>query len=246
MPPMQIGPVRTVPRVCRMARPFPRPADPFPAEHVQAAPAPLPPAAAWWQDRPDLPAGSAQAEAASVRGPFGNAIAWMCRRHGIGPGHPDWPELSRAIVAFGGSLEGSAPASRPRGLQWWENPGIVPGMVPGFGAPARPQRCCNVTLLRMLRRRHRTPCKPKPPQPRMQGCPRHGWPQQRGMFSRVPAPVRRPGRQLPGTANPVMSDARGRSMASPAVLICADENPVSDQVPRMHSMRSADFPPHYE
>ena len=60
----------------------------------------------WWQDRPDLPAGSAQAEAASIRGPFGNAIAWMCRRRGIGPGHTDWPELSRAIVAFGGSVKG--------------------------------------------------------------------------------------------------------------------------------------------
>ena len=90
----------------------------------------------YWQDRQDLPPGSAQAEAASIRGPFGTAIAWMCRRYGIGPGHPDWPELSRAIVAFGGSLEGynfSAPAC---GLQWWENPNIVPGMIAGFSAPA--------------------------------------------------------------------------------------------------------------
>jgi hypothetical protein len=90
----------------------------------------------WWQDRPDLPAGSAQAEAASVRGPFGNAIAWMCRRHGIGPGHPEWPELSRAIVAFGGSLAGFRAGAPARGLQWWENPAVVPGMIPGFGAPA--------------------------------------------------------------------------------------------------------------
>jgi hypothetical protein len=83
----------------------------------------------WWQDRPDLPAGSAQAEAAAIRGAFGNSIAWMCRRHGIGPGHRDWPELSHAIVAFGGSLKGfdfSAPAW---GLQWWENPNVVPGMI---------------------------------------------------------------------------------------------------------------------
>jgi hypothetical protein len=90
----------------------------------------------WWQDRPDLPAGSAQAEAASVRGPFGRSIAWMCRRHGIGPGHPEWPELSRAIVAFGGSLKGFRAGTPPCGLQWWENPNIVSGMVPGFGAPA--------------------------------------------------------------------------------------------------------------
>jgi hypothetical protein len=92
--------------------------------------------ASWWQDRPDLPAGSAQAEAASVRGSFGRSIRWMCLRHGIGPGHRDWPELSRAIVAFGGSLEGFRAGAPPCGLQWWENPGVVPGMVPGFGAPA--------------------------------------------------------------------------------------------------------------
>lgn len=91
---------------------------------------------AWWQDRPDLPAGSAQAEAASVRGQFGNAIAWMCLRHGIGPGHRDWPELSRAIVAFGGSLEGFRAGAPPRGLHWWENPGVVPGMIPFTNAPA--------------------------------------------------------------------------------------------------------------
>jgi len=92
--------------------------------------------ASWWQDRPDLPAGSAQAEAASVRGPFGRSIRWLCLRHGIGPGHADWPELSRAIVAFGGSLEGFRAGAPPCGLQWWENPGAVPGMVHGFGAPA--------------------------------------------------------------------------------------------------------------
>jgi hypothetical protein len=90
----------------------------------------------WLQDRPELPPGSAQAEAASIRGSFGTAIAWMCRRHGIGPGHPEWPELSRAIVAFGGSLEGFRAGAPTCGLQWWENPNIVPGMVPGFGAPA--------------------------------------------------------------------------------------------------------------
>lgn len=94
-------------------------------------------ASSWWHDRPDLPAGSAQAEAASVRGPFGRSIRWMCLRHGIGPGHPEWPELSRAIVAFGGSLEGFRAGAPPCGLQWWENPGVVPGMVlHGFGAPA--------------------------------------------------------------------------------------------------------------
>ena len=87
---------------------------------------PLP---AWWHDRPDLPLGSAQALAASRRGAFGNAIVWMCRRRGIGPGHPDWPELCRAIVAFGGSIHGFRPGLPACGLQWWENPDIVPGMT---------------------------------------------------------------------------------------------------------------------
>jgi len=92
--------------------------------------------APWWHDRPDLPAGSAQAYFASVRGAFGNSIRWMCLRHGIGPGHPEWPELSRAIVAFGSSLEGFRAGAPPCGLLWWENPGVIPGMVlvPGFGA----------------------------------------------------------------------------------------------------------------
>jgi hypothetical protein len=90
----------------------------------------------WPDDRPDLPAGSTQSEAASIRGPFGRAIAWMCRRHGVGPGHKDWPELSRAIVAFGGSVKGFRAGAPPLGLQWWDNPNIVPGMIPGLGVPA--------------------------------------------------------------------------------------------------------------
>jgi hypothetical protein len=85
--------------------------------------------ASWCHDRPDLPAGSIQALAASIRGPFGNAIAWMCRRRGIGQGHADWPELSRAIVAFGGSLRGFRAGAPARGLQWWEHPNVIPGMI---------------------------------------------------------------------------------------------------------------------
>jgi hypothetical protein len=83
----------------------------------------------WAHDRPDLPAGSIEALAASLRGPFGRSIAWMCRRRGIGPGHPDWPELSRAIVAFGGSVKGARPGLPALGLLWWENPDIIPGMI---------------------------------------------------------------------------------------------------------------------
>jgi hypothetical protein len=88
-----------------------------------------------FQNRPDLPPGSAQEYFASVRGPFGNSIRWRCMRYGIGPGHKDWPDLSRYIVAFGGSLAGFRPGLPPCGLYWWENPGAVPGMVHGFGAP---------------------------------------------------------------------------------------------------------------
>ena len=90
----------------------------------------------WPDRRPDLPAGSAQAQAASIRGHFGNVIAWMCHRNGIGPGHKDWPELARAIVAFGGSAKGLRAGPPARGLLWWESPNVVPGMGLGFGVPA--------------------------------------------------------------------------------------------------------------
>ncbi|HTW68792.1 MAG TPA: hypothetical protein VME47_02790 [Acetobacteraceae bacterium] len=90
----------------------------------------------WWNYRPDLPPGSVQQYAASLRGEFGNAIAWMCRRRGIGPGHPDWPELRCAIVMFGGSVKGFRPGLPACGLQWFENPHILPG---AFGEiPATP------------------------------------------------------------------------------------------------------------
>jgi len=62
-------------------------------------------------DRSDLLPGSAQQSAASIRGAFGNAVAWTCRRRGIAPGHKDWPDLSRAIVSFGSVLRGSLPAN---------------------------------------------------------------------------------------------------------------------------------------
>jgi hypothetical protein len=81
----------------------------------------------WWTPRTDMAPGSTQELAASVRGPFGNAIAQMARQWGIGPGHKDWPEVSRAIVAFGGSLQGLDGRRVPQ--PWWETPEIVPGMI---------------------------------------------------------------------------------------------------------------------
>ena len=132
---MQIGLVRTRPRICRTGSPISSPCSFSWRGNGRS-----PPAAAalarcrhGYYERPDLPPGSAQALAASIRGAFGNAIAWMCLRRGIGPGHPDWPELSRAIVAFGGSVQGFRPGLPACGLQWWENPDIVPGMI---GMPA--------------------------------------------------------------------------------------------------------------
>ncbi len=179
---------------------------------------------AWWQERPDLPAGSIQALAASIRGPFGRAIASMCRRHGIGPGHPEWPELSRAIVAFGGSLRGFRAGAPPLGLHWWENPNIVPGMSRGFGVPAaatvsvpQPQAFANAA----------------PPAPdAMQGEAAHAsfpasWLSASGrqVFARAgPAPSTGPPR-CPGLPITVMHDERGRSTAGPAVLIRADRAP---------------------
>jgi hypothetical protein len=176
----------------------------------------------WWHDRPDLPAGSAQAYFASVRGAFGNSIRWLCLRHGIGPGHADWPELSRAIVAFGGSLEGFRAGAPPCGLQWWENPGVVPGMVfHGFGAPIAvtaallPQQAVANALPPVPHAVHAEAAHARLPASWLPGS----W---RQVFARAgPRPSTGPP-GCPGLPTAVMSDARGRSMAGPAVLIRAD------------------------
>ena len=157
---------------------------------------------AWWRDRPDLPAGSAQGHAASVRGPFGRSIAWMCRRHGIGPGHKDWPELSRAIVAFGGSLQGFCAGAPPSGLYWWENPGVVAGMVPFPSAPRRIAATAAGWHRRSAAGAYRHTCRDR------------AYP-----VARILAPGSRTGRhrsaghdraaRLPGTANAFMSERTG-------------------------------------
>ena len=87
---------------------------------------------AWCHERPELEPGSAQHVAALIRGAFGNSIAWMCLYDGIGPGHREWPALSRAILAFGGSLRAFDPARRGRpamGQPWWGNPYVMPGLA---------------------------------------------------------------------------------------------------------------------
>jgi len=174
----------------------------------------------WWQDRPDLPAGSAEAHFASVRGAFGNSIRWLCLRHGVGPGHQDWPELSRAIVAFGGSLAGFRAGAPPRGLEWWENPGVIPGLVTGFSAPS-----AATVALRKLQAEADVP----PPAPNaVQAEAAHArlpasWlsASRQQVFARAgPSPSTGPPSR-PGLPASIMSDARGRSMASPAALIRA-------------------------
>jgi len=87
---------------------------------------------AWSHERTDLEAGSAQHLAALISGAFGNSIAWMCLYEGIGPGHREWPALSRAILAFGGSLRAFDPGRRDRpamGQPWWGNPYVMPGLA---------------------------------------------------------------------------------------------------------------------
>ena len=94
-------------------------------------PCTIPTLPSWWVDRPDLVPGSAQHYAASIRGEFGNVIMRMCCRRGIGPGHPEWPYLSRAIVAFGGRPEPATwYAGRPLRPEWWENHWVSPAVIP--------------------------------------------------------------------------------------------------------------------
>jgi len=79
--------------------------------------------------RSDLPPASAQQPAASIRGAFGNAIAWTCHRCGIAPGNKDWPDPSRAIVAFGGNLK----APRPADMTFVDQPNVAfGGALKGF------------------------------------------------------------------------------------------------------------------
>ena len=179
----------------------------------------------WGQDRPDLPLGSAEAEAASVRGEFGIAIARLCRRHGIGPGHPNWPELSRAIVMFGGSVAQFRPGLPACGLQWWDNPYITPGFIAGFGVPTP----ATPTLLEQ-----QAVANALPPAPyAMQAEAAHArlpaswlpasWLAASGrqVFARAgPSPSTGPPR-WPGLPTSIMSYARGQSVACPAVLIRA-------------------------
>jgi hypothetical protein len=176
----------------------------------------------WWHDRPDLPPGSAQAVAASVRGAFGNAIAWMCLRRGIGPTHPDWPYLSHTIVSFGGSLNQFRAGMPAWGLHWWEHPEIVPGVTDEI----RPTPAADA-MARALARQE-TANTPPPGRTIMPAEPRH---------DRILAPARAifprattgppTGPPLGRIIKLVTTIQRGQPMAGPAVLIRAAAIPQS-------------------
>jgi hypothetical protein len=186
----------------------------------------------WGQERPDLPPASAQALAASVRGEFGNSIVWMCLRRGIGPGHPDWPYLSRTIQAFGGSTKGFRPGLPACGLQWWENPGIFPGMI-GETAAHPAAEAAAALLSRQVVAFVPPPAPNLVPAAAAKPAPLCAI---RRVLARTatgpPTGPRSGPRAGPPTGppatwgyQPLTSDERGQPMAGPAVLIRADRNP---------------------
>jgi hypothetical protein len=75
----------------------------------------------------ELGRGRAQPAAPSICGPIAQVVATVCAYWGIGPGHRDWPELSRLIIAFGGTLAGLNGHRYPQ--PWLEAPQFVPGMI---------------------------------------------------------------------------------------------------------------------
>ena len=175
----------------------------------------------WWHARPDLPPGSIQALAASIRGEFGNAIVWMCRRRGIGPGHPDWPELSRAIVTFGGSIKGFRPGLPACGVQWWENPDIVPGMI--GETEATPAADALASLLS-----RQAVANTPPPAPIVESAAAKPvlLPTIRRVLARASTGPPTGPPAASGRYQPLASNERGQPMACPAVLIRADRKPL--------------------
>lgn len=83
----------------------------------------------WFHAQPNLPPVSARTRAVPARGAFGQTMAWMRRRRGIGSGRPYGRERTSTIAAFGGSLHGVRAGLLRCGLPWRENPAIAPGMT---------------------------------------------------------------------------------------------------------------------
>jgi hypothetical protein len=195
--------------------------------------------AAWWHDRPDLPDASAQQEAAARRGAFGNAIAWMCLRRGFGPGHADWPYLARTIVAFGGSLDGFQAGLPACGLQWWEHPAVMPGMIgPDAAMPA-------VAMASPLTAHAAAPAPTIPPASACRTAGRAIRPHasRRAAARRGTGPPTGPpaGPSAGHRADPALPDERGRPTASPAIPIRATaiphRHPLSRTARAIHGAR---------
>ena len=166
-------------------------------------------------DRPDLPLASAHGVAASIRAARRIAIAWMGLGHGIGPGHRDWPEQSRAM-AFGGSQKGFRPGLPQYGVQWRENADIVPGMI-GLSRTTLAADAMAALLAR--------PAVPNAPSPALHSMPAEAGPavsrRSRRPVFRVPPQLRRPDHRSTSTTMSAAPDARGRTTASPAGPIVA-------------------------
>jgi len=182
----------------------------------------------WWNYRSDLPAGSVQQYAAWRRGEFGTAIAWMCRRRGIGPEHKDWPQIRCAIIAFGGSVKGFRPGLPACGLQWWENPHILPGAIgeivatPAADAMARllsRQAVGNVPPAAPNVMRAEAPQALLPASWLSECRPTDFW---RQNSTGPPTGPPQSGLSVVWTISSVTFDERGREAVSPAVLIRAN------------------------
>ena len=149
------------------------------------------------------------------------AIARMCLRRGFGPGHRDRPEMSRAIVAFRGSAEGSAPAFRSAACNGGKEREIVPGMIGMARAappPTRWQRCLRGTMI-LTNRRQALTVVPAATQPAVAPAPTRP---ECALDS-----VRRPDRLHTRINNSIRSSQRDRAMAGPALLIRAAAMPRS-------------------
>ena len=118
----------------------PRPRDPTPREPRQPRPA-RPNVAPDRDASPARPALREEASlvpttaelAAELRGhPLGVTLAGICRDLGITPHHPLWDEVSRAIVACGGSIAGLEHDADTRwcSKRWLEIPVARPPSIP--------------------------------------------------------------------------------------------------------------------
>ena len=103
----------------------------------------------WLHAQRDLPPGAGRALAASVRSAPGHAIEWTCRRLGIDPDGPDWPQPASPVAAFGGGVHGCRAGLVACGLPWWESSETVPGVI-GTGPGDSGGRCNGLAPARLI------------------------------------------------------------------------------------------------